>query len=171
MFDETLPVVVADGDGVVVAQNKSARRMFGSGTGKYCWDVVGKLEVDAGETLPCRRGCVLELLASGMDCSEHTQFKMGGKRHEIACIPVDGVVVCMLNSMSNESPKFWQSLSPREREVLLLLANGETSASAAARLDICESTVRAHVQKMRTKLDAKTRAAVVAEGFRLGYLA
>ena len=169
-FDDTRPVVVAGGDGAVIAQNKSARRLLGPGTGKYCWDVVGKLEVDEGETLPCRRGCVLDLLASGMDCSEHTQFKVGGKRHHIACVPVGGVVVCMLSATGSESPKFWQCLSPREREILLLLADGETSASVAARLGVCESTVRTHVEKMRSKLGVSTRAAVVAAGFRLGYL-
>ncbi len=103
-FDDTRPVVVAGGGGVVIAQNKSARRMLGPGTGKYCWDVVGKLEVDDGETLPCRRGCVLELLASGMDCSEHGHFKLGGKHHDISCVPVNGVVVCMLNPTNGESP-------------------------------------------------------------------
>ena len=166
---ETPPVVVAGGDGVVISQNRSARRMMGSGTGKYCWDVVGKLE-DA-EMLPCRPGCVITLLAAGMDCSRHTQFKLGGKSHHISCVPVNGAVVCTLDPKSSKPPKAWQSLSSREREILLLLANGENSSSAAARLGVCESTIRTHVQKMRSKLDAKTRAAVVAEGFRLGYLA
>jgi DNA-binding CsgD family transcriptional regulator len=168
MSDDTPPVVVADGDGVVISQNKSARRMMGPGTGKYCWDVVGKLE--GAEELPCRHGCVLRLLASGMDYSRHTPFKLGGKRHHISCVPVDGQVVCTLDPKCSESPNLWQSLSPREREVLLLLADGETSASAATRLGICESTVRTHVEKMRSKLGVNTRAALVAEGFRIGYL-
>jgi len=169
-FDDTRPVVLAGADGVVIAQNKSARRMLGPGTGKYCWDVFGKLEVDDGETLPCRRGCVMELLASGMDCSEHGHFKLDSKCHNINCVPVNGMVVSTLSPTNGESPKVWQSLSPRERDVLLLLADGETSSSVATRLGICESTVRAHVEKMRNKLNANTRAAVVAEGFRLGYL-
>jgi len=169
-FDDTRPVVVAGGDGVVIAQNKPARRLLGPGTGRHCWEVVGGLKVDDGQALPCRRGCVLELLASGIDCSEHTEFKLGGKRHDIACLPINGVVVCMLSARSNESPKVWQSLSPREREILLLLADGETTSSAATRLGVQESTIRTHVEKMRRKLNVSTRAAVVAEGFRLGYL-
>jgi DNA-binding CsgD family transcriptional regulator len=160
---------VADGKGILVAQNKAARRMMGPGTGKYCWDVVGKLE--GAEALPCRRGCVLELLASGTDCSSHAEFKVNGKRHHLACIPVNGAVVCMLGPLSSEAPKIWQSLSRREREILRLLADGENTAAVATRLGICESTVRTHVEKMRSKLGVGTRAAVVAEGFRLGYLA
>jgi DNA-binding CsgD family transcriptional regulator len=168
MFDDTRPVMVAGSDGCVIAQNKLARRMLGPGKGKYCWDVMGKLE--EAQRLPCRRGCVLELLAFGMDYSQHTQFKLGGKRHHLSCIPVNGAVVCMLSPMCSESPKVWQSLSPREREILLSLADGETTSSMANRLGICESTVRTHVERMRSKLNVNTRAAVVAEGFRLGYL-
>jgi len=168
MFDDTRPVIVAGGDGSIIAQNKPARRMLGSGTGKYCWDVMGKL-ADA-EMLPCREGCVAKLLAVGMDCSQHTQFKLGGQRHHLSCIPVNGVVVCVLSPMGSESPKAWQSLSPREQEILLLLADGETTSSVADRLGVGESTVRTHIERMRNKLNANTRAAVVAEGFRLGYL-
>ena len=168
MFDNTRPVVVASGDGVVIAQNNPARRMMGPGTGKYCWDVVGKIE-DA-EALPCRYGCVRELLTAGMDCSENRNFKLRGKRHQLSCVPVNGVVVCMLSTTSTEEPKVWQTLSPRERQVLLLLADGENTASAANSMGLSESTVRTHVENMRTKFNAQTRAAVVAEGFRLGYL-
>jgi DNA-binding NarL/FixJ family response regulator len=80
------------------------------------------------------------------------------------------MVVCMLTPLGCESPKFLESLSPREQEILALLADGETTASAAERLGVCESTVRTHVERMRSKLSVNTRAAVVAEGFRLGYL-
>jgi DNA-binding CsgD family transcriptional regulator len=168
MSDTVCPVVVTGGDGNVIAQNKPARRMLGPGTGKPCWDVVGKLK-DA-EMLPCRNGCVLELLASGKNCSRHTRFRLGGKDHNLSCIPVNGVVVCMLGPMGNKSSKVWPSLSARERDILLLLANGETTSSVAIHLDVCESTVRTHVERMRRKLCVNTRAAVVAEGFRLGYL-
>ena len=168
MFDSSRPVMIAGGDGSVIAQNKPARRMLGSGTGQYCWDVMGRL-TDT-DKLPCREGCVNKLLAIGMDCSQNTQFRLSGQRHQLSCIPVNGVVVCMMSPTGSESPKSWQTLSPREQEVLLLLADGETTASVAGRLGVGESTVRTHVERMRSKLNVNTRAAVVAEGFRLGYL-
>lgn len=173
MFDNTRPVVIASGDGVVIAQNKSARRVLGPGTGKNCWDVVGKME--NAQRLPCHDGCVAELLASGMD-SLDTQFKLGGKFHNLSCCPVNGVVICMLrpaylpDSDKHTSSTVWPSLSSREREILLLLADGETTSSTADHLGICESTIRTHVERMRSKLCVTTRAAIVAEGFRLGYL-
>lgn len=167
-FGDNRPVIVAGGDGSVIAQNKTARRLLGPGTGKYCWDVMGKL--GEPETLPCSEGCVLHLLAAGVECAHHTQFKLQGQRHQLSCIPANGVVVCMLSPMGSESPKEWQALSPREQEILLLLADGETTSSVAERLGVGESTVRTHVERMRSKLNVNTRAAVVAEGFRLGYL-
>jgi DNA-binding CsgD family transcriptional regulator len=167
-FDGTHPVIVTGGDGTVISQNKPARRMLGPGTGKYCWDVVGGLE--GARMLPCRRGCVLELFASGIEDSKESEFKLGGERHHLTCTPTNGVVVCMLSPMNGESQRKMESLSPREREILTLLADGETTSTAADRLGVCESTVRTHVERMRSKLCVNTRAAVVAEGFRLGYL-
>ena len=76
----------------------------------------------------------------------------------------------MLTHASATPPETWQTLTPRECDVLELLAAGETSASAAEALGLSESTVRTHVEKMLTKLDASNRAALVAHGFRLGYL-
>jgi DNA-binding CsgD family transcriptional regulator len=170
-FNDKHPVVVTGGDGTVIAQNKPARRMLGPGTGKFCWDVVGKLE--GARMLPCRRGCVIELLASGMESAQHTQFKLDGEHHRLSCSPTNGVVVCMLDPVSgqsSESRKDMEALSPREREILSLLADGQTTASAAGHLGVGESTVRTHVERMRGKLCVNTRAAVVAEGFRRGYL-
>ena len=76
----------------------------------------------------------------------------------------------MLNHATGEAPESWQALTTREVEVLELIAAGETSASAASALGLSESTVRTHVEKMLTKLDAGNRASLVAKGFRLGYL-
>ena len=168
MFDNTRPVVIAGGDGSVIAQNKPARRLLGPGAGEYCWDVMDRL--DDTEMLPCREGCVVKLLSVGMDCSQNTQFKLGGQRHQLSCVPVNGMVVCTMSPMGSEAPKAWQALSPREQEILLLHAEGETTSSVAERLGVGESTVRTHVERMRSKLNVNTRAAVVAEGFRLGYL-
>lgn len=168
MFDNTRPVVIAGGDGHVIAENKAARRVLGPGIGQYCWDVVGALE--AAEQLPCREGCVLELLALGMDCSQHSRFEHGGKSERLSCVPVNGVVVCMLSTKNCASSRLLDALSPREKEILLLLADGETTASAADQLGVSEATVRTHVERMRSKLCVNTRAAAVAEGFRLGYL-
>jgi DNA-binding NarL/FixJ family response regulator len=112
----------------------------------------------------------MELIASGMESSQSAEFNVRGECHKLNCTPVNGAVVCMLSPMSDQTEKLLEPLSPREREILKLLANGETTSSAAEELGVCESTVRTHVERMRSKLSVSTRAAVVAEGFRRGYL-
>ncbi len=169
MFDESRPVVVTGADGKVISQNKSARRMLGPGVGAYCWDYVGQIEDDEHK-LPCRYGCVMKLLARGMDSSQQTPFILGGKKNHLSCIPVNGVVVCMLGSPEGRNQEMLQTLTPRERQILELLADGETTSSIALILEVNESTIRTHVERMRSKLSVNTRAAVVAEGFRRGYL-
>lgn len=56
------------------------------------------------------------------------------------------------------------SLSPREREILRLIARGHSNKLIARELDIAETTVKIHVQHILRKLDKSTRvhAAVYA---------
>ncbi|MFD9909953.1 response regulator [Streptomyces sp. NPDC059063] len=48
-------------------------------------------------------------------------------------------------------------LTPREREVLALLAEGDTNAGVAERLGMRESTVKAHVSRVLTVLQVSNR--------------
>jgi len=57
-------------------------------------------------------------------------------------------------------------LSPRELEVLTLLANGNTNKNIASELFIGESTVKTHVVHILEKLDAKDRTQAVAEAMK-----
>lgn len=56
------------------------------------------------------------------------------------------------------------SLSPREREILLLIANGDSNKLIARALNIAETTVKIHVQHILRKLGLSSRvqAAVYA---------
>jgi DNA-binding NarL/FixJ family response regulator len=62
------------------------------------------------------------------------------------------------------------ALSPRELEVLALVADGATNRAVAARLHLSEATVKTHLLSIYTKLGVGDRAAAVAEGFRRGLL-
>ena len=57
-------------------------------------------------------------------------------------------------------------LSPRELEVLQLVAAGNTNREAARHLFISEATVKTHLLNIYAKLDVSDRAAAVAEGFK-----
>jgi DNA-binding NarL/FixJ family response regulator len=61
-------------------------------------------------------------------------------------------------------------LTPREREVLELLARGMGNKGVARVLGISEHTVKAHVGAVFEKLGASTRAEAVAIGVRTGLL-
>ena len=63
------------------------------------------------------------------------------------------------------------TLTPREREVLTMLADGLGNKAIAARLGISDHTVKAHVGAIFDKLRVSTRAEAVALGLRLGLIA
>jgi DNA-binding CsgD family transcriptional regulator len=61
-------------------------------------------------------------------------------------------------------------LSPREREVLALVAQGLNDREIAEQLIVSPHTVHRHVANIRTKLGSGSRAAAVAEAARIGLL-
>jgi two-component system, NarL family, response regulator YdfI len=63
-----------------------------------------------------------------------------------------------------------QQLSPRESEVLNLLADGLANKEIARRLEISEHTVKFHITSIFNKLNASTRAEAVAIGARRGLI-
>lgn len=63
-----------------------------------------------------------------------------------------------------------ESLTPRELEVLSLLADGLSNRRIAKRLEISEHTVKFHVNAILMKLDANTRTEAVVKAARRGLL-
>jgi DNA-binding NarL/FixJ family response regulator len=61
-------------------------------------------------------------------------------------------------------------LTPREREVLQLLAQGLPNKTIAQRLDISDHTVKFHVNAIMTKLGAQSRTEAVVRATRLGLI-
>lgn len=61
-------------------------------------------------------------------------------------------------------------LSPREREVLQLLADGLSVAQISRDLFISESTTKTHISKLYEKLGAGNRAQALMSALRLGLL-
>ncbi|HSZ43507.1 MAG TPA: helix-turn-helix transcriptional regulator [Trebonia sp.] len=52
----------------------------------------------------------------------------------------------------------WEKLSPRERELVTLVAQGHTDAQIAARLYISVRTVGSHLDRIRDKTGCRRRA-------------
>lgn len=61
-------------------------------------------------------------------------------------------------------------LSPRERQVLRLIASGQGDRQIGRELNIGERTARTHVKNLMLKMDAGNRAHAVDLGWRRGLL-
>jgi two-component system nitrate/nitrite response regulator NarL len=61
-------------------------------------------------------------------------------------------------------------LSPRQRQVLGLLAEGTPAREIATRLDLAEATVRNHIRLILRKLGCHSQLEAVAVAFRLNLL-
>jgi DNA-binding NarL/FixJ family response regulator len=59
-------------------------------------------------------------------------------------------------------------ITPRELQVLSLIADGCSTREIARTLWITEETVRTHVRRLLERLDARTRAQAVAIAYRDG---
>ena len=58
------------------------------------------------------------------------------------------------------------TLTDREKEVLQLVANGNSNREAATALFIGEASIKTHLQHIYDKLGVRDRASAVAEGYR-----
>jgi DNA-binding NarL/FixJ family response regulator len=63
---------------------------------------------------------------------------------------------------SLEPATAWPMLTPREREVLLAVADGRSNREVATELHLGYSTVKTHVSHLLTKLNVRDRAQLVA---------
>ncbi|HTP58163.1 MAG TPA: LuxR C-terminal-related transcriptional regulator [Spirochaetia bacterium] len=100
---------------------------------------------------PVLRSLIMERLAGLGDIAEDGERAPAG----------DAVVVATAADAS---------LTPREVEVLGLLAEGMANKEIAARLSFSTHTAKFHVESLLRKLDAANRAEAVREGIRRGLI-
>jgi DNA-binding NarL/FixJ family response regulator len=68
-------------------------------------------------------------------------------------------------------PRGGAALTPREREILEMMAEGMSNRTIAARLGISSQTVKFHVASILAKLGARSRTEAVTFGVRHGLIA
>ena len=81
---------------------------------------------------------------------------------------VDELTMTAMGRATFASRRQATRLTPREGEILSLLADGHSARQVGASLYISEGTVKTHINQIYRKLDVKTRGAAVAYALRAG---
>lgn len=160
------------GRGRVVGQSSTTRNQLAcsdddSASERPCWSVMR--QIPGAENLPCAENCVSERLNRQIPV-ESTRVRLRGRSFALRCEAVGDQVVTTFRPLPDELPNHARRLTPREVDVLRLLADGLEGAEIAKVLGISAGTVRTHVENMRENLDCRTRAGLVSQGYRLRYL-
>jgi PAS domain S-box-containing protein len=87
-------------------------------------------------------------------------------RHLVALREIRPPALPLVTSDGEAVPR----LTPREREVLQLAADGRSTRDIAGLLVVSPGTVKTHLQHIYAKLDARDRASAVATAIRLGLI-
>ena len=98
---------------------------------------------------------------------DRLEAALDGVRHGLAVL--DPALMGQLPLGQIQPPA--EELTPRELEVLRLLAEGLSNRGIAASLTISEHTVKFHLNAILAKLHAQSRTEAVVTGIRLGLIA
>ena len=83
---------------------------------------------------------------------------------------VASTLVGLVGSPGGRGQRGQENLSPREIEVLKLVAEGATNQVAARKLLVSETTIKTHLLHIYTKLGVRDRASAVAAAYKRGLI-
>jgi DNA-binding CsgD family transcriptional regulator len=180
-------VAVSSGDAVfstradsrIAAWNEECERLTGVGAneaeGRYCWEVIAGRDARGG--IVCHPGCSVARLAREgwpVRCADLRMRTASGERQltiSTIVLQSDGETT-VLHPLRVAAPIQpppaapsglpEPSLTPRQREILLLLMDGLVVKQIAVRLTLCETTVRNHIRGILRELGAHSQLEAVA---------
>jgi DNA-binding CsgD family transcriptional regulator len=178
-----MPMVIVDDDRRYVDANTPARLALGLSLAELLRfriddltprDQLPELEVnwarfiEAGSTtVPC------VFVPPGGARLDATLFGVANAlpgRHAGAFVPARWPDGELLDAIDATAGTLRTSLTPREREVLELAADGCSGPAIARELFVSSATVRTHFEHIYKKLAVSDRAAAVAKAIRLGII-
>lgn len=180
-----LAVIATDADGIVRTWNARAERLYGWSREEALGRHVAELTVPPESHATADQ--IMEALRSGRawqgafrlrrkDGSTFTAFVKDspiiedgelvgivGASIELGDPELVNAVRAVVDTSpnNNHNGRRQRNLSPREREILGLLARGLTGEQIAERLVLSPETIRTHVRNAREKLGASTRVEAV----------
>lgn len=177
-----IPMVMVDDQRRYAEVNSAARLAFRQNLEEMRGSAVDELT-------PAHRRPVLEaawarFLATGHATGVYV-VEADGNRYELAywalshALPGLHLIAFAPTGWPNHEPGVIEAddgdqplapLTPREREVLQLAAEGGSARRIAEHLFVSPSTVQTHFQNIYEKLGVQNRAAAVAKGLRLGVI-
>jgi DNA-binding CsgD family transcriptional regulator len=172
LADVNVPAYVLDSDGRCRWLNAAAMAIAGDAVGRPLTDLV---DVD-----PRTAQTIFERRLAGLDERDHSVALVapGGERTrvEISSVPLEsghrvvGMFGLAIPVDRKRVPPRESPLTPRQQEVLELLAEGASTTGIAQKLFLSEQTVRNHVREILRRLGARSRLAAVAAARRAGLI-
>ena len=176
MLESTLqrvnvPSFIGDADGRILWLNDAAKDAFGDRAGDLYTTVIAPeyAELVAAEIDRMRNG------ATGSNYEIEVILRDGRRRRvEVSAVPIEGDAIChgifgvVLRPGARPSPPAESPLTPRQQQVLELLAGGQSTRQIAASLHLSRETVRNHVRDLLRALGTHSRIEAVAEARRRG---
>jgi PAS domain S-box-containing protein len=168
-----VPAFLLDRAGAIVWLNRAGRELVGDAVGRSLEQLAAP--ADVGRAREVVRARPVGTAAADVELSLVTRD--GSQRRvgvSSAAVRSDGRMVAVFGLASprergrREPPR--ASLTPRQEEVLRLLAAGRSTDEIAAELHLARETVRNHVRAVLRAVGAHTRLEAVVTAQRLGLL-
>jgi PAS domain S-box-containing protein len=167
------PIVLTDGERRIVEINDAALEMLGYSRGSVTGRRLTELMIP--DELEDSARTWQSILTRGQSSGTRTFVRGNGEEVPVEWAARAAVIggrrlaifvasVPHPNWPTRSPEDSSEELTPREQEVVSLIALGDDTAAIAQRLVISPATVRTHVRNAMTKLGAKTRAQLVANG-------
>ena len=168
-----------DPDLTIVSWNRAAEELTGvsadTAVGRHCWEVLGGH--DERGNLVCHPGCSTARLAREgwpVACQGLLiNAREGKQRVAVSTVVVDEgdrplfVHVMVPHRVSSPPGTAPVVLTPRQQQVLRLLADGVPAKVIATRLGLAEATVRNHIRAILAALETHSQLEAIAKARRL----